>query len=90
MEPDYLEALADLADPEKLWQRPALERFDMTPQQRQQLDTGVALRRHADHVRRLRELLGSGKSLLITPLSVSGVATKTVPTPESHALLLKR
>ncbi len=88
MTPEYLEQLADMADPEKLWQRPALERLEMPPEKRMQLDAGVALRRHADYQRRLLELLGTGKSLLITPLSPSGTATKIVPMPESHQRLL--
>lgn len=90
MTPEYLEELADLADPDQLWRTPVLERDKLTDQQRQQLDTGVALRRHADHVRRLRELLGTGTSLLYTPLSVSGVATKKVPAPDSHLALLPK
>ncbi len=88
MTPEYLEQLADLADPDNLWQRPALERLDMPPEKRMQLDAGVALRRYADHQRRLLELLGTGKSLLITPLSPNGTATKIVPTSVSHQCLL--
>ena len=81
MTPEYLEELADLADPDKLWQRAGLDRAEFTAGQWQQVDTGIALRRHASHVRRLRELLGTGKSLLLTPLSLSGSDTRTVPMP---------
>ena len=88
MAPEYLEELAKLADPSKLWRRAILDRLDFTSEQKQQLDTGVALRRHASHGRRLNALLGTGKSLLVTPLSLNGVATKTVPIPDSHAKLL--
>ena len=81
MTPEYLEELADAADPDKLWRRGCLDRADFTAKQRQQLDTGVALRRHANHVRRLRALQDTGKSLLLTPLSLSGTDIRTVPTP---------
>ena len=81
MTPEYLEELADLADPNKLWRRSCLDRADFTTKQRKQLDTGVALRRHASHVRRLRALQDTGKSLLLTPLSLSGTDIRTVPTP---------
>ena len=81
MTPDYLNALADLADPDKLWRTAGMARDQFTPEQKRQLDTGVALRRYAEHVRRLRELLGTGRSLLITPLSISGADLRTVPMP---------
>lgn len=90
MTPEYIEELADLADPGKLWRLPALAQLDLPPEQRRQLDAGVALRRHASHVRRLNELLGTGSSLLITPLSTNGTATKIVPMPESHQRLLPK
>jgi hypothetical protein len=88
MTPERLEELADAADPLQMWRMPAIGRLDMPADQLRQLDTGVALRRYASHVRRLLGLLGTGKSLLITPLSTNGVATKTVPIPESHQKLL--
>lgn len=81
MTPEYLNELADLADPDKLWRRAGLDRFGFTPEQKRQLDTGVALRRHAAHVSRMRELLGTGKSLLLTPLSLSGADVRSVPMP---------
>lgn len=90
MTPEYIERLADLVDPHALWRVPAFERDNLTDEERAQLDAGVALRRHADHVRRLNALLGQNKSLLITPLSESVTATKIVPIPDSHLRLLKR
>lgn len=88
MTPEYIESLADTVDPGQLWRTPALERDGLTEAQRQQMDAGVALRRHADHLRRLLGLLGTDKSLVITPLSASGVATMTIPTPENHLRLV--
>lgn len=88
MTPDYINDLADAADPEKLWRLPIFEQLDLPADKRRQLDTGVALRRFASHVERLNDVLGAGKSLLITPLSASGIATKLVPIPESHLKLL--
>jgi hypothetical protein len=82
MTPEYLKELADLADPGKLWRTSGLAQDCFTPEQKRQLDTGVALRRQADHVRRLRELLGTGKSLLITPLSLSCADLRVVPMPD--------
>ena len=81
MTPEYIEELADLADPNQLWKRSWPGRNGFTPDQKRQLDTGVALRRHASHVRRLQYLLGTGKSLLLTPLSLNGAEISTVPTP---------
>ena len=82
MTPEYLEELADLADPDKLWRRAGLDRAEFTAGQWQQIDTGIALRRHASHVRRLRDLLNTGKSLLLTPLSLNGSDIRTVPIPD--------
>lgn len=87
MTPEYLEELADIADPNELWRRCWLDREGFTPEQKRQLDTGVALRRHASHVRRMAGLLGTGKSLLLTPLSMNGTEINTVPTP---ARIVKR
>ena len=90
MTPEYLNELADIADPDKLWRRAGLDRLDFTPEQKRQLDTGVALRRHASHVRRMRELLGTGKSLLLTPLSLNGTDIREVPMPAEIKKLLER
>ena len=81
MTPEYLDELADLADPDELWRSSWLDRDGFTSVQRLQLDAGVALRRHASHVRRLRELLDTRNSLLLTPLSLSGTDICIVPTP---------
>lgn len=85
MTPEYLHELADLADPDKLWRLGGFEQMGLPPDLRKQLDTGIALRRHAEHVRRLQELLGKGKSLLLTPLSPNGTDLRTVPMPQSIA-----
>jgi hypothetical protein len=90
MTPEYLEELADIADPSKLWRMYGLARDCFTPEQRRQLDTGVALRRHASHVRLLRGLLGTGKSLLLTPLSLSGQDIRDVPMPADIKKRLER
>ncbi len=87
MSPEYLEQLADLADPRQLWRVAVLSREAFTEAERHQLDTGVALRRHASHIRRLREVLKDGRSLLITPLSDNGSAIKAIDTPADHARL---
>ncbi len=83
MTPDYLNALADLADPDELWKLTVFVQIKLSPEKRRQLDTGVALRRHSDHIWRLRALLDTGKSLLLTPLSVNGTDVRTIPTPRS-------
>lgn len=87
MTPEYIEQLADLADPDKLWRLGAFEQIDLPPEKRHQLDAGVALRRYASHVRRLLGALADRKSLLITPLSPNGSALRVVDTPHYHAEL---
>jgi len=89
MTPEYLEELADVADPDKLWRLPVFDQLALPAERRRQLDMGIALRRHASHVRSLRELLGTGRSMLITPLSPNGTARKTIKTPGDHARLVK-
>lgn len=79
MTPEHIEYLADLADPDKLWQRSPFDK--LTPEQAQQLETGVALRRHAAHVRNLEAICGKGLSLLITPTRPNVVYTRVIPTP---------
>lgn len=90
MTPEYLNELADIADPEKLWRRAGLDRGDFTPEQKRQLDTGVALRRHAHHVQMVRELIGTGNSLVITPLYQSAIAIMTISAPAEHKKLLEK
>lgn len=84
MTPEYLEHLADLADPAKLWQRPPFE--ELTLEQSRQRDTGVALRRHASHQRRLNALIGTGNALCLTPLSPNGVFTKIISAPPDDSI----
>lgn len=89
MSPEYLHQLADLADPDELWRRGGLNNRALMPEkQRQQLDTGVALRRYARHIDDLRRALSGQCSLLITPLSLSGAATLFVEIPEKHRRLI--
>lgn len=90
MSPEYLNRLADIADPDQLWRRAGLDKLKFSPEQRLQLDAGVALRRHAEHVRRVRELIGTGKSLVITPLSPNGTTSTTIETPPKHRALIAR
>jgi hypothetical protein len=87
MTPEYLEELADIADPDQLWRMSGLDQMDLPADKRKQLDSGVALRRHADHVRRLQRVREEGKSLLITPLSPYGTAIKSIGTPPDHQKL---
>lgn len=89
MTPEYLRELADLADPDKLWTLGAFEQLDLPPEKRRQLDAGIALRRHAAHVNDLLGLLGTGKSLLLTPLSENGTAIMTTRTPAAHRKLVE-
>lgn len=90
MTPEYLMELADAADPERLWTLCPFAQMELPPEKRRQLDAGVALRRHADHVRRMRDLLGTGKSLLLTPLSLNGTDIRTAPMPASIRKRLDR
>lgn len=87
MTPEYIDQLADRADPDQLWRLSGMQQLDLPMDKRKQLDTGVALRRHASHLRRLNDLRQQGLSLLITPLSSNGTATKSVPTPPEHERL---
>lgn len=88
MSPDYIEELADIADPDKLWRLNWMDQKALPVEKRQQLDSGVALRRHASHLRQLHRLREEGKSLLITPLSPNSTATISVDPPEKHQRLL--
>lgn len=89
MTPEYLNELADLADPDQLWRLAGLDQLALPLDKRRQLDTGVALRRHAGHVAELQALIGTGKSLLITQLSPNGSAHMTLATPARHKRLEK-
>lgn len=84
MTPEYLEAMADLADPDKLWQISGFAQMDLPADRRRQLDCGVALRRYASHLRELAVAMEAGKSLLITPLTTSSTARRMVDTPPDH------
>jgi hypothetical protein len=90
MTPAYLNELADMVDPDQLWRLPGMKQLELPPEKRRQLDAGVALRRHAAHVERLRGLLKEGRSLLITPLSDNSSTIKSVATPGDHRKLRER
>lgn len=89
MTPEYLNELADIADPDQLWRLSPFDQLELEPIQRYRLDTAVALRRYAEIERQLGELLGTGKSLVLTPLSKNGKAWMTIPAPKGHQKLLK-
>lgn len=84
MTPYEIMKLADLADPDQLWRRNGIEAQGFTPEQRNQMMTGVLLRRHADDVRRIAMLRGRGLSLVITPVGGNGRAVMTIETPAGH------
>lgn len=88
MSPEYLRELADLADPGQLWRLNPFEQIKLPEDQRRQLDSGVALRRHASHIEGLRNLIGTSKSMVITPLSMNSSAHMTIPAPKEHKRLL--
>jgi len=87
MTPERIEKLADLADPDQLWRLGWEKQGELSPEKRAQLDTGIALRRHASHIRKLNELLLLRKSLLITPLSSNSTADLYVDPPAEHEKL---
>jgi hypothetical protein len=87
MTPQYLNELADLADPDELWRLGCFEQMSLPPDKRKQLDAGVALRRYADHMATLARALERKESVLITPLSSCGQATMRMDTPARHAKL---
>lgn len=89
MSPEYLCELADIADPEQLWRINPFDQQKLEPIERLRLDTGVALRRYAEIVRQLEALLGTGNSLVLTPLSRNGKAWMTIPAPDNHKRLLE-
>ena len=89
MTPEYLCELADIADPEQLWRLDPFKQIELPSEKRKQLDAGVALRRYAEIVKQLDDLLGTGRSLVLTPLSHNGKAWMTIPAPDSHKRLLE-
>lgn len=88
MTPEYLNELADMVDPDQLWQVNPFAQMWLAPELRKKLHAGVALRRYAEIVKQLDELLGTGRSLVLTPLSRHGKAWMTIPAPDSHKRLL--
>ena len=90
MTPEYLEELAERADPEQLWRRRGMDHHLFTPEQKKSMDTAVALRRYASHIEELRDIMGKRKSLLITPFTPNSSARKTIETPIDHKKLRDR
>lgn len=76
MKPEYLRELADIADPDGLWRQSAVDQIALPVAQRQQLDTGVALRRYAEHMRRVEAASMTGCSLLVTKLGPSAYQSR--------------
>ncbi len=87
MTPEYVLQMASMVDPDELWRLPVFDQMHLEPQLRYQLDAGVALRRYASHLQELQSLLGTGRSLLITPM-IGGTATTSIPAPLQHQALL--
>jgi hypothetical protein len=87
MTPEYLEQLADLADPAQLWRLDCEQRRALPPEQKAQLDTGVALRRYAYLERDMLRALAERRSWLITPLAPNSSARRLTPTPPEHERL---
>lgn len=87
MTPEYLDELADMVDPDKLWRVYPRGRDSLTPDQRKQVDAGVALRRYAQHKRDLQWAMQKGQSLIITPLEPHSSAVRTIETPPDHERL---
>lgn len=83
----YLHELADIADPDKLWRLAGFDQLDLPPDKRRQLDTGVALRRYAEHLDTLAHALAMRRSVLITPLSENSTALMSCVTPIHHRQL---
>lgn len=87
MSPEYLNELADIADPDKLWRFSGLEQRALPVELKRQLDTGVALRRYASRMKELDLAFLEHRSLLETKLGPSHFARMTVDTPYSHESL---
>lgn len=90
MTPEYLQQLADIADPEQLWRLRGMDQMKLPVEKRHQLDAGIALRRYASHIERLDEVAKQRKSLVITPLGHSNATTsKVMDPPPDHAMRLQ-
>jgi hypothetical protein len=64
MSPDEINALADRIDHEQLWRRSPFDRADMPQEQRDRLDAGVHLRRHASGRSEVLRALQEGKEFI--------------------------
>ena len=88
MSPEYLRRLADISDPDEVWRTSGLfGRQGLPEDKRQQYDIGVALRRYAHHLEFVDRALNEKRSVLITPLSELGCATRLIETPDDHVRL---
>lgn len=90
MTPEYLNELADLADPDKLWRVGWPEMNYLSPEKKKQRDTGIALRRYASYIEREEKALAEKRSVIITPFSSHSSAVRLGDTPEDHARLRDR
>jgi hypothetical protein len=90
MSPEYLRELADLADPDELWRLNWEVQKNLPPQKCRQLDMGVALRRYAHYIDELQRLLGTGRSMLVTPLSANGTDVRSKRTPKRLRKLMEK
>lgn len=82
--PEYLEELAQRADPDNLWQRNPFDQLALPSEQRKQLDTAVALRRYAGVILDMERAAKEGKSLVLTRLGPSVTARDFVPMKKRH------
>lgn len=81
MSPEYLNELADLADPDSLWRLSGIDQRQLPVDKKRQLDMGVALRRHAEDMRRVREAAKQDKGMLLTQLGPSVYDMRYVDPP---------
>ncbi len=86
MKAEYIEDLADAVDPEKLWQISPWDACSLSESKRERRDIGIALYLYAQHIRSLEALVGTGKSLLLTPVSKSSVLQSTIRTGSCAAV----
>lgn len=84
MSPEYIEQLAQRADPDDLWRLAGIDQLELPPEKRKQLDTAVALRRYARLLRDVDRAAQEGKSWLITSLGPSSTAVRSIKTPPDH------
>jgi hypothetical protein len=84
MSPEYIEELAQRADPDDLWRLSGFDQLVLSPEERKQLDTAVALRRYAHDLRDVERAAEKGMSWIITKLGPSARAVRSIETPPDH------